>query len=138
MTCRCTKLKPDRRLGSGVGCFSGAHTLDLRSMFWQLYEFQYQFDTGFTEFRVRDILVEQRYFYRFECTQHPDYQGYRDFFDGLKPGEMDSIGSDPSRPVASAHQDRKTNSGSRRIPWRVTFKRLICTARWDRCSGNGL
>ena len=87
---------------------SVALPLDLRSMFWQLYEYQYQFDTGLTEFRVRDLLVKHRYFYRFECAQHPDYERYRDFFDNLKPGTVDSIGSDPSRPICSRHQDRKT------------------------------
>ena len=82
--------------------------LDLRSMFWQLYEFQYFFDCSFIEFRVRDLLVEQRYWYRFELTAHPDYERYREFFDNLKPDAIDSIGSDPSRPVASGYRDRIT------------------------------
>jgi hypothetical protein len=57
--------------------------LDLRSMFWRLYDFQNHWDTGFTHFRVIDILLDARFVYHFERTQHPDYARYRAYFDGL-------------------------------------------------------
>ncbi len=57
--------------------------LDLRSIYWWLYDFQNHWDTGFTHFRVIDALLEARFVYRLEPTQHPDYAALRDFFDGL-------------------------------------------------------
>jgi hypothetical protein len=72
-----------------------AGKLDLRTMFWRLYQFQAAWDTGFTHFRVMDILLQRRFVYRFELNQHPDYALYREYFDGLsdfthiylKPGQ---------------------------------------------------
>jgi hypothetical protein len=57
--------------------------LDLRSMFWRLYDFQNHWDTGFTHFRVMDILLEARFVYRFERAQHPEFARYRAYFEGL-------------------------------------------------------
>lgn len=57
--------------------------LDLRSMFWRLYQFQNCWDTGFTHFRVMDLLLKYHFVYRFEVNQHPDYTMYRDYFDNL-------------------------------------------------------
>ncbi len=57
--------------------------LDLRSLYFQLYEYQNAWDTSFTNFRVMDLLLQARYTYRFELNQHPDYAQYRDYFDGL-------------------------------------------------------
>ena len=38
--------------------------LDHRSMFKRLYDFDALFDTGFTHFRVMDILLKRRFYYR--------------------------------------------------------------------------
>jgi len=60
-----------------------ANQLDLRSMFWRLYDFQNHWDTGFTHFRVMDLLLQFRFVYRFDLKQHPDYEQYRTYFDSL-------------------------------------------------------
>lgn len=78
-----------------LGASEQAGNLDLRSMFWRLYQFQAAWDTGFTHFRVIDILLQHRFVYRFALSQHPDYSLYREYFDGLsdfthiylKPGQ---------------------------------------------------
>jgi hypothetical protein len=61
-----------------------ADTLDVRSACWWLYDFQNHWDTGFTHFRVMDILLDFRFAYRFALQQHPDYEQQRDYFDALK------------------------------------------------------
>jgi hypothetical protein len=45
--------------------------LDLRSAFWNLYQFQDKFDCGFTHFRVMDELLAHRFVYRFPLGAHP-------------------------------------------------------------------
>ena len=57
--------------------------LDLRSMIWNLYNFQNLFDTGFTHFRVLDILIKHRYVYRLEIPHHPDYPEHSGAYDKL-------------------------------------------------------
>ena len=64
--------------------FPQRDTLDLRSIYWWLYDFQNHWDTGFTHFRVIDALLDVRFVYRFDLAQHPDYDQHREFFDGLK------------------------------------------------------
>ena len=58
--------------------------LDVRSACWWLYDFQNHWDTGFTHFRVMDILLDCHFAYRFALTQHPDYERERAYFDSLK------------------------------------------------------
>ena len=50
-----------------------ASTLDLRSLFFTLYEFQGMFDTGNTYFRVMPILLKHCAFYRLEPKDYPDH-----------------------------------------------------------------
>lgn len=50
-----------------------ASTLDLRSLFFTLYEFQGMFDTGNTYFRVMPILLKHRLFYRINPKDYPDH-----------------------------------------------------------------
>ena len=58
--------------------------LDYRSIFHNLYNFQYLWDTSATEFRVINVLIEHRYAYVFQVAEHPDYKKYKEFFDNLK------------------------------------------------------
>ena len=81
-------------------------TLDLRSIFWRLYQFENEWDTSFTQFRVLELLIEQRLVYRFDLAQHPDYERARAFFDALTGTEF--IGVDPLRPVGGGYRDRAT------------------------------
>jgi len=69
---------------------------DLRAYFAQLYEFQDCWDTGFTEMRVMDLLLETGYSHRFPLREHPDYRRFQSYFDGLH--EFTFIPGDPSRP----------------------------------------
>ena len=57
-------------------CQSDA-TSDRRSMFYHLYDFQGKWDTGFTHFRVMDILIAHRFVYQMDMTAHPDYAKYQ-------------------------------------------------------------
>jgi len=58
-------------------------SLDLRSMFWNLFEYQKKFDTGDTLFRAVDVLIKHRYVYVLPVTEHPEYEKYKSYFDGL-------------------------------------------------------
>jgi hypothetical protein len=67
-----------------------------RDYFAQLYEFQDGWDTGFTEMRVMDLLLDAGYSYRFPLPEHPDYRRFQSYFDGLH--EFTFIPGDPRRP----------------------------------------
>ncbi|NIG57420.1 tetratricopeptide repeat protein [Chitinophaga sp. Cy-1792] len=73
--------------------------LDLRSLFFNLYQLQDSFDTGFTHFRVMDILIKHRYVYTFSITEHPGYSTYQSYFDTLAASQKFSfIFSNPDKP----------------------------------------
>jgi hypothetical protein len=55
----------------------GAESAGLRSMFYHLYEFQHMWDTGFTQFRVMDMLLKHHFTYQMDMLAHPDYAAYR-------------------------------------------------------------
>ncbi len=79
--------------------------LDLRSLYWQLYDYQNHWDTGFTNFRVMDLLLQARYTYRFDLNQHPDYTQYRDYFDGLTG--FDAVREKPIEPYGQPVLERE-------------------------------
>jgi hypothetical protein len=56
---------------------------DLRSKFYNLYGYQALWDTGFTHFRVMDLLLRHRFVYRFALSEHPQYDRYRSVLDRL-------------------------------------------------------
>lgn len=58
-------------------------SLDRRSLFYSLYELQSNFDTGFTHFRVMDILIQHRFVYTFPITAYPGYAQHQAFLDHL-------------------------------------------------------
>jgi hypothetical protein len=62
---------------------SGLSPTDLRSRYWNLYEFQGRWDTKFTHFRVMEHLLSARYVYRIPVDEHPDYDAYREYFDAI-------------------------------------------------------
>lgn len=90
-----------------VRVLSASDQLDLRSMFWQLYDFQNHWDTGFTHFRVMDLLLQHRFVYRFDFQQNPDYEQYRDYFDGLKDKDFTFIHVKPLEPHGASFFDDK-------------------------------
>jgi len=70
--------------------------LDHRSMFKRLYDFDAYFDTGFTHFRVMDILLKRRFYYRMALEDHPDYAQFKDALEGIRKEDFSSIARDPS------------------------------------------
>ncbi|MBS0026978.1 tetratricopeptide repeat protein [Chitinophaga sp. 22321] len=70
---------------------SGEEGLDRRSLFYNLYQLQQQFDTGFTHFRVMDILIKHRFVYTFPITAHPAYHTFKDWFDALAASQKFSF-----------------------------------------------
>ncbi|MCC6524580.1 MAG: HU family DNA-binding protein [Polyangiaceae bacterium] len=67
---------------------------DVRSLIKSLYDFQARWDTGFTNFRVMDILLARRFAYAFELEDHPDYER----LGRLPTTEDDAVLRDPSLP----------------------------------------
>ena len=62
---------------------SGADPWELRSQYWNLYDFEGRWDTSFTHFRNMDDLLAARSVYRIPLTEHPDHERFREYFDGL-------------------------------------------------------
>ncbi|MBT2771671.1 hypothetical protein J7J47_05395 [Halomonas sp. ISL-60] len=64
---------------------AGEHSsLDLRALFWNLYQFQEAWDTGFTHLRVIDTLLKHKFVYQFEISHHPEYSDHKAFFDSIQ------------------------------------------------------
>jgi len=64
---------------------------DCRSLFYNLYCLQEQFDTGFTHFRVMDLLIKHRFVYTFPITAHPAYTKNKAYFDQLAAAQKFSF-----------------------------------------------
>ncbi|HVI47652.1 MAG TPA: tetratricopeptide repeat protein [Chitinophaga sp.] len=78
---------------------SSNEQLDRRSLFYNLYRLQGQFDTGFTHFRVMDILVKHKFVYTFPVMAHPAYAQHQRFFDELAAaGKFSFIYEQPEKP----------------------------------------
>lgn len=70
---------------------SREEALDRRSLFFNLYRLQQQFDTGFTHFRVMDLLIKHRFVYTFPVSAHPAYAANKNWFDALAAGQQFSF-----------------------------------------------
>lgn len=71
----------------------------LRSLYYNLFEFEACFDTGFTHFRTMDELVAARFVYRLSPSQHPTFAEHASYFASLTrftfldiPGQEDDGG----------------------------------------------
>ncbi|PSL47807.1 tetratricopeptide repeat protein [Chitinophaga niastensis] len=65
--------------------------LDRRSLFYNLYKLQQQFDTGFTHFRVMDLLIKHHFVYASPITAHPAYKAHQSYFDTLAASQKFSF-----------------------------------------------
>jgi len=63
---------------------SGRPQQELRSLYWNLFEYEGLFDTGFTQFRTIDDLVAARFVYKMALDEHPDFFAQRDYFAELR------------------------------------------------------
>ena len=105
--------------------------LDHRSMFKRLYDFDAFFDTGFTHFRVMDILLRRRFYYRMALEDHPDYAQFKDALEDIRREDFSSIARDPSA---------EDNSATNPVVAYWTEGQLYCEAGseiWAKLSGVG-
>ena len=59
-----------------------------RNFLYSLYKFQAEYDTGYTNFRVKDILLKYHYMFCLPVEVHPEYAKRKDEFDKwIKKGE---------------------------------------------------
>jgi hypothetical protein len=73
---------------------SGTDPWELRSLYATMYEFEGRWDTSFTHLRNLDQLVAARFVYRFPLAEHPDYEGHREYFDGLSEFAFIEVGDE--------------------------------------------
>jgi len=73
---------------------SGIDPWELRSLYAVMYEFEGRWDTSFTHLRNLDQLIAARFVYRFPLSEHPDYEGHREYFDGLSGFSFLELGDD--------------------------------------------
>ena len=86
-----------RRLDAG----GPDHTLDLRTLFWNLFDYQARYDTGITFLGVATALVRHRYLYPFPVEKHPDFERCPEYFKSLKEESFEEIPIDPAKPWTS-------------------------------------
>ena len=70
---------------------SGRPQQELRSLYWNLFEYEGLFDTGFTQFRTISDLVAARFVYKLALDEHPDFFQHRDYFTKLKSVEAKTV-----------------------------------------------
>lgn len=61
-----------------------ASTKDVRSMYYSLAKFTSQWDATLQHFHILEPLLKHRFTYAFTVQEHPDYEQYREYFDGLQ------------------------------------------------------
>ncbi|CAA6808174.1 MAG: Unknown protein [uncultured Aureispira sp.] len=85
-----------------------------RSIIWNLYEIQGQFDCSFTNFRVMKLLLKTGYTKTMPIEEHPDFSKSTIYFEALKTKDFEFINTKPAEkwsadnPVA-AYWDKKTH-----------------------------
>jgi hypothetical protein len=75
--------------------------LDLRSAFYTLYQYQGMFDTGYTCFRVKDILLEQGFFYRVDAMAFPNGATLEAVFDANHNRWLEEVGVQPFAAISA-------------------------------------
>ncbi|WP_156039710.1 hypothetical protein [Aureispira sp. CCB-QB1] len=86
-----------------------------RSIIWNLYEIQGQFDCSFTNFRVIQLLLKNGYTKTIQIEEHPSFSKHTAYFDALKTKEFEFIHVNVDKvwssdnPVA-AYWDQKSKS----------------------------
>jgi hypothetical protein len=70
--------------------------VDHRSLFKSLYDFEGAFDTGFTRFRVMDILVKRRFCYCVSLEDHPRYEQFKNELESLRKKDFAHIYRNPA------------------------------------------
>jgi hypothetical protein len=83
----------------GVVARATEKDVDVRSMLFTLYGYQQLWDTGFTHFRLMDLLLEHRFAYRFSMGDHPLYERHKAALDAfVVAADFSELPLDPSRP----------------------------------------
>ncbi len=62
---------------------SGLSRQRLRSLYFNLFEFEARFDTSFTHFRTMKQLLAARFVYCLSPAEHPDFSREQAYFEGL-------------------------------------------------------
>jgi hypothetical protein len=63
---------------------SGLSRKRLRTLYFNLFELEASYDTGFTHFRTIDELLAARFVYCLPLGEHPAFASARDYFGGLQ------------------------------------------------------
>ncbi|MBL4648366.1 MAG: hypothetical protein JKY03_01450 [Aureispira sp.] len=87
--------------------------LHKRSIIWNLYEIQGQFDCSFTNFRVIKLLLETGYTKRILIEEHPEFSKNTTYFKQLKTKDFEFIHTRPNEKwsadnAVAAYWDKKT------------------------------
>jgi len=75
---------------------SSLPSMDIRDLIYNLYEFQKDWDAGFTNFRVPNILLSHQYMFAFRLEEHPFYKQNKAKFGKIKKQEFAFLEFDSS------------------------------------------
>ncbi|WP_079470332.1 tetratricopeptide repeat protein [Chitinophaga ginsengisegetis] len=112
--------------------------LDRRSLFFNLYKLQQQYDTGFTHFRVMDVLIKHHFVYTFPVTAHPAYAAHAAWFDALAASKKFSFIYE--EPTAEWNQETNPVAGYANFDFATQSYILYCdagSALWAAMVANG-
>jgi hypothetical protein len=93
---------------------SEKNNLRKRSIIWNLYEIQGQFDCSFTNLRVIKHLLETGYTKKMPVEEHPEFSKNTTYFEQLKTKDFEFINTKPTEKwsadnAVAAYWDKKTS-----------------------------
>lgn len=100
---------------------SALPSLTIRDIIFNLLEFQKDWDAGFTNFRMPNILLAHQYMFAFRLEEHPDYAENREMFEAIRQKEFAFLSLDADGGYwCKNYRDREGN--------KLPFERLCCDA----------
>ena len=94
---------------------------DIRDLIFNLLEFQKEWDAGFTNFRMPNILLAHQYMFAFRLEEHPDYAANREEFEKIRNREFAFLSLDADGGYwCKNYRDLEGN--------KIPFEHLCCDA----------
>lgn len=95
----------------------------IRSLIYNLYEFQKEWDCSFTNFRIPQILIRYQYMFPFKLEEHPLYNSNKDKMEEIRKKDFAFIGDSDDGYWCKRYRNAKGEY--------VEFGKLCCDAGSD-------
>lgn len=84
-----------------IALLSKTERLDKKDLIHTLYQYQCNYDTGYTHFRIIEILLRERFVYQLPLHEHPDYVSLKEDLDKFNSQKSGWIYLHPQQKVSA-------------------------------------